>query len=111
MSPYVQQIWYYFIPFLIIGLGLTADALVHGTFKVKAEKRGNLKFLIGVFLSISSLGELVFFYLEQVTFFSYSLLLFIVFYGLIPLLSIVIGILFHLVLYYKFNRTNDMSSR
>lgn len=107
MSPYAQQIWYYFTPFLVIGIGLTVDALVHGTFRVKAEKRGNLKFLIGVFLTFSSLGELIFFYLEGVTFLTYTSSEFTLFYGLIPFLSIAMGAISYLVL--KFNRTKGMS--
>lgn len=97
MSPYAPQIWYYFIPFLIIGLGLIADTIVHGTFRVNSEKRGNLKFLVGVFLSLSTIGEIIFFYGEGVTFLTYHLSLFIIFYGLIPIGSIALGALSYFV--------------
>ena len=111
MSPYAQQIWYYFIPFIIIGVGFIVDTLIHGTFRVESEKRGNLKFLIGVFLSLSTSGELIFFYLKGVTFLTYTVSVFAIFYVLIPLLSIALGAMSYLVVDHKFNRSKSMSSR
>ncbi len=104
MSPNAPEIWYYFIPFIIMGTGLSADAFVHKTFKVGSAERGNLKFLIGVFLSLASVGELVVFYLEGITFLSYTLTVFLVFYGLVPLLSIALGTASYIVLDHRFKK-------
>ncbi len=109
MPPYEPQIWGFFIGPLIFGIGFTVDGIVHGAFRVNAENRDNFKFLSGLFLTISSLGELIFFYMEEVTFLTYTTSELIFFYLLIPLLSFLLGVISHLVLAHKFNNTKGMS--